>query len=471
MTGLRFRALILLITLTILFAVPVQAAVEPPTVVAHAAVVLDVETGKILFAKNERERMFPASVTKLLTLLVALDYLKPDEFVVSGQEVNSIPYDSSKAYHKVGETLLVENLYRGLIIPSGNETACIVAIEVARRQTGRADIPYAEAERVFAGLMNEKAKSIGATGTNFVNPHGYHNPQHYSTAYDLALISMEVMKDPLVARIAAETEFSGNGAGPNPPEGALTQEYNWKTHNMLIAADNPQYAYSYGTGIKTGLTAEAGKCLAASATKDGRSLISVVLFSEDPDRWVDSINLLEYGFNAFAIRTVAESGVELDTVAVDKPRIGEPETINILSTGNYSDLLSEGEVSRITQRLEYDEAVLAKKLQATQITTQITLKTPIKEGDPVGKIIYSLDGQDIFEAPIVAGLTALERNFNSDVDYYMGKVTGFLFSVQAIPYYVIFVLLLILFIQWRVNHKRREHSRSGFNAGKRRRYR
>ena len=157
--------------------------------VSPSVILVEQSTGKILYSKDEHKKMYPASMTKILTALVALEHLKPEELIVAGPEVNGVPYDSSKAGHKNGETLQVENLIRGLIIPSGNETACIVASAVAKKQTGNDSISYEEAEKIFCNLMNEKAKSLGASESNFVNPHGYHNEHHYTTAYDMALIA------------------------------------------------------------------------------------------------------------------------------------------------------------------------------------------------------------------------------------------------------------------------------------------
>ena len=204
-----------------------------PSVSAVSAILIDQATGKVLFSKEADKRMYPASTTKLLTALVTLDYLSPDEFVVAGDEINAIPYDSSKAYHILDETIKVENLIRGLIIPSGNETACIAAREVARRVSENEDIAYPDAERLFCRLMNEKAKYLGAVSTNFVNPHGYHNDNHYTTAHDMALISVEALNNPLIKQIVQEKEFIGNGAGVNPNLSWITQEYKWSTHNEL----------------------------------------------------------------------------------------------------------------------------------------------------------------------------------------------------------------------------------------------
>ena len=185
----------------------------PPNVNAQSAILMEQGTGKVLYAKNERQRMYPASITKVLTAIVALEYLDPEEIVTTGTEVNAVPYDSSTAGHLVGESLKVENLIRGLFIPSGNETGCVAAAAVVKKAGYGESMAYGEIERIFSNILNEKARELGAMDTNFVNPHGYHDANHYTTAYDAALFCSAAMENELIRRIAGETEFYGNGAG------------------------------------------------------------------------------------------------------------------------------------------------------------------------------------------------------------------------------------------------------------------
>ncbi|MGN1231492.1 MAG: D-alanyl-D-alanine carboxypeptidase family protein, partial [Anaerotignum sp.] len=134
-----------------------------PDVVAASAILIEASTGTILYEKNPDQKMYPASMTKMLTALVAMDYFEPEELIQVGTEINEVSLDSSKAGHQVGETLTMKNAIRGLIIPSGNDSANVVAAAVARRTENDENLGFAKCEAVFTELMNQKAKELGAT--------------------------------------------------------------------------------------------------------------------------------------------------------------------------------------------------------------------------------------------------------------------------------------------------------------------
>ncbi|MCL2666064.1 MAG: hypothetical protein FWE82_10660, partial [Defluviitaleaceae bacterium] len=155
---------------------------------AKAAVLIEFTTGKILFEKDSDLKIYPASMTKMMTALVALDYLTTDQIFIVGDEIFALAGNLMRAGHQVGESVCVMTLLNLLLIRSGNETACVLALNTAKAAAGK-NMAYQEAEKIFCRLMNEKARKIGAVNTNFTNPHGGHNDEHYSTAYDISLIS------------------------------------------------------------------------------------------------------------------------------------------------------------------------------------------------------------------------------------------------------------------------------------------
>ena len=451
------------ILLAALFLIPVRPAfAEDIYISGKSAILVDVATGKVLYAKNETERMYPASLSKILTALVALEYLSPDELVTVGHEIDGVPYDASKAGHKVGELITVENLIRAAMIKSGNESCHVLAHQVAQRVKDEdEELSYNGEERLFARLMNEKARSLGAINSNFVNSHGYHNPSHYTTAQDMAIISQAALKNDLIASIAKQSAFAGNGAGENPPEGAFTQNYNWESTNQLLS--KPEFFYQYATGLKTGFTDQAGQCLAATAEKDGRQLVSVILFSQDPDRWTDSAKLLEYGFDNFSFMEVQRPDEVVDTLYAHNPRLGETGEVPILTFGRYSDLYSEDEFKRITSSIVYNESLIYEYTEEERaepgFKAEMRLTTPVEEGISLGKINYYLDDELIFSSDIISGAKILERTFNSDVDYYVARAKDAAFSGAAIPYWVGGVLLLVgIFhlIWWNIRRKKRK---------------
>lgn len=455
------KAVITLLFCCCLCGRPVPAFAEAPAnpdahIQAKAAILVEQESGRVLYQRKANDKMYPASMTKILTALVALDYLAPDEIVVAGAEVNAVPYDSSKAGHFAGESLLVENLIRGLIIPSGNETACVAANAVARRVQAGTEMTYTQAEKLFCSLMEKKARALGAKSSNFVNPHGYHSPDHYTTASDMALIARAAMSNPLIAEIADEKEFIGNGAGSMPDPILKTQLYEWRTHNYLIGAG--EYSYPYATGIKTGYTYEAGDCLAAAATKDGISLIAIVFDSSDPGRWTDCIRLFDYGFETFAHREVQRPGAILDTVSVANALLGESDTLEITARGSSSCYLSEDELARVQREIFYDGAFLAtedeiendaldkekrsrkkdgkdEKASAPETAGGVTLIAPIQQYAVVGEIRYTLEGETIFTDQVIATRGIAERTSKSDRQYYVNELKKDVFSFGAIPYW------------------------------------
>ena len=435
---------------------------------AEAAILVEQTTGRQLYGKNEHKRMYPASMTKILTALVALDYLEPDEFIILGEELRETPANSSIAYLEPGETILMEHLLRGLLIMSGNEAGCAIAYNTAKRIKGVADIDYDEAEKLFSDLMNIKAAELGALDTHFTNPHGFHDENHYSTAYDIALFSRAFLEVPLLAKIVAETTFTGNSAGDEPPEGALTLEHSWLTHNKLIM-DSEEGYYTYANGIKTGFTDEAGNCIAASAEKDGVKLISVVFFSPEPGVWVDSKTMMEYGFNNYSFFDVQKSNELLEQAVIGRPRLGEPALLDVLSKGSFRDFYSKEEIRRIKRKIVYDESFLDKPDNDVTLGAAV-LKPPIMKGDVLGKVSYYLDGQVIYTDDAIAAADTYKRTLGSDLNYYLNLVKKNLFNKSAVPYWIGGAAILAAFIIiLTVRHRKRKRNQR-FSMYRRRRW-
>lgn len=426
---------------------------EAPYVVAKSALLIDEDSGKVLYSKNENERVYPASLTKLLTLIIAREYIDEDEIVVIGDEINQVPWDSSKAGHVVGESILGINLFRGLIIPSGNETANVVAMYVAREVTGKDDISYKEAEKVFAEVMNEKAKELGCTDSNFVTPSGYHDDNHYTTAHDMMLIMQEAMKDDLIREIVSEKEFKGNGAGDKATPDMITQDYDWVSHNSLLRSND--YVYPYATGMKTGYTSEAEGCLAASATKGDENLLCVVFYSPDPYRWEDTISLFDYGFNNYGNVDIQNSGDVTAVNYIDNPMLGESDELELVTTEDEKLFLNDYESDSLSKEIVYNEDLISEN---TTEDGEMQLKTPIEKGQTVGEIVYSVYGEEVYRDNLVSTRDVGERTFKTDASYYWGKTKEFVTSWKMIPTTIIFIVVLGFIIR-NVNKYRRKRRR------------
>ena len=431
---------------------------------AGAAILIEAETGKVLYEKNAHQRMYPASTIKILTAMILLDFFEPHEFITVGAEVHMTPPLSSVGGHFQGETLTVENAVRALFLPSGNDTSNTVARAVATRSQPHGNMTIEQTEQYFAGLMNDLARELGATNSNFVNAHGFHHPEQVATAADLAMITQAAIQNPVIARIAAETSFEGYGAGTLPDPDVRTRMYTWRSHNALLNEESDFY-FPYATGFKTGFTTPAGHCLVATATKDGVTLISVVLYSDIPGRWIDSIALFEYGFATYAHQTVQQAGV-LGEVTLQNVRLGYDDVLEFAVDLPFTAFLSEAELQRVQRTFVFDEALIAPPAEnegggvEEEGETRIILLAPIEEGDFLGTVIYTLDGEIIHSDMLVATRTVEERTFASDMAYYWDLVTTFVFSLRGIILglgLLLFIIIVFIFISKIKGQRRRRN--------------
>jgi len=236
-----------------------------------ACILMDVNTGRVLYAKNENIKLPMASTTKIMTVILAIESGRLDEIVTISR--NASIQEGSSVYLREGEKIKLEDLLYAIMLRSGNDAS----VAVAEHLCGSVE--------KFAELMNKKAKEIGAYNTNFTNPHGLHDDNHYTTAYDLGLITCYALKNDKFAEIVKTKKKTIPG-----PE-----EENWD--RVLTNKNKMLWQFDGGDGVKTGFTKKAGRCLVASATRNNWQLVSVVL--NCADMWDVSSQLLEYGFNNY----------------------------------------------------------------------------------------------------------------------------------------------------------------------------
>ena len=423
---------------------------------APSAILTDLASGRVLYAHNEHARMYPAGLTKMLTAIVALDYLNPEDVIVVGNEVNNV--SGILSGHRVGEHITVHNLLRGLMIQNGNDSGAILALQTVQAQRNRSNIPFTNAVEEFSIKMNRRARELGALNSNFMNPNGLHHDNHYTTAYDLALIARAFMQHPLLAEIAGEPEFYGNSLGDVYIEGnPFTVYHHWVDTNELISGG--VFHYTYATGIRSGTTTPASDCLAAAAYRRGVGLIAIVLASPDPGRWQDARILFDYGFATYGYHTVVEEGQHIDTVPVSNAMLGEPDRLEIVSANEFTMLLSQTQLSRLDRSIIIEEHFIAENGD-----DGIMLLAPIEAEEILGKIIYTLDGQVVFEGEIKAYNTVWARSLDSDMDYYIAFIRDNIFSIRALPFWIggIGILVGIAGIYLAVAERRRsQRSRYG----------
>ncbi|MGZ9585571.1 D-alanyl-D-alanine carboxypeptidase family protein [Paenibacillus marinisediminis] len=256
---------------------------------ATAATVIDAATGEILFYKNDKKRLPPASTTKIMTALVALESTNPDEGVMVGDEVLWTEEDESTAGLKPGQLMTWQELITAMMLPSGNDAARTIAVQVGMKYAP-AGATREEAYQTFVQLMNKRAASLGMNDTHYMNPHGMHDKRHYTTANDLSKLAREAMNNELFREIVEEKQ---DNLGVT-----YQDQYSEQTvvnRNQLLQPDSSYY-YEGAIGIKTGFTDQAGYCLVSSAVREGTEVIAVVLHSGMEEVWTDSHALLDYGF-------------------------------------------------------------------------------------------------------------------------------------------------------------------------------
>jgi len=267
---------------------------DMPGIMAQSAILMDAKTRAVLWEKNGDMPMYPASTTKIMTALAAIDWIETGSVLRVGDEANKAGAGSSIAGLDYGEEISFENLLNALLLPSGNDAAYVLAVNAARIASGNRNMPIDEAVAFFVDMMNRKASELGAGQTHFTNPDGYHDEGHTTTAYDLALIAREAMESALFrevvstehVRIDDYRQFNEND----------TAYRDWYNTNELIRRGGSNY-YEYATGIKTGHTESAGYCLAASASKGSDTVIAVVLGSTQEAVFADARILLEACFD------------------------------------------------------------------------------------------------------------------------------------------------------------------------------
>ncbi|MCL2566279.1 MAG: hypothetical protein FWE24_10840 [Defluviitaleaceae bacterium] len=469
------KTLITFIFLTIIllsgFAPLYTSALAMPEVEGRSLILMEQSTGTVLFDVNPGVRIFPASTTKILTAIVMREHIGPEEIILIGPEVNMTPPGSSRAFLSEGSYISGINLLRGIIVTSGNDTSNVIAAEVARRVSGNAYMLFDEAERIFVDLMNEKARELGAYNSNFMNAHGFHHEQHFSTAMDMAVIARAALSDPLLRQIFAESYYEGPGVTGEIPEGMRVSNYNWTTGNMLLVEDNAHF-FPYATGMRTGFHNHANHALVSSASKDGFDLIAAAFQSRIDVRFRDSIAMFNFGFDNFGFTQIQRDGTVIDNIAFHNPMLGEITHMDVKVVGDYTQILQIREFDRVIPTINYRMSLFHTPTEeelegeGDDPDPGPRLILPVEEGDVLGEIIYTLNGAEIFRADIVATMTAMPRTMETDFYFYRGRFFEFIGSRGAIPIWIGAGIVFLLILRWILRLIRRKKRRKMFDNRK-----
>lgn len=380
------RILSIVLTVFVLInAAPVVSfgATEPPAILAETAIVIDAKTGQVLYDKNMNDQREPASTTKVITALLALENLDLNKTVTIDAET---PFtEGSRIYLLEGENIRVEQLMYALLLESANDAAVALGKEIA------GSVP------AFADMMNQRAEELGAKNTHFVNPNGLHEEGHLTTAYDLAMIAKAAMKNEEFRKLVSTYRYV------IPATNMQDTRYLYNTNRLiydehtkvLVNGVQRPAKYDGATGIKTGYTSHAGGCLIAGAKRGDTELISVVMKSTDEGRFADSIALLDYAFANYKSVKTMDAGTILGEIPV---KHGSERKVQVVAKEDaYATLPFEASPSLVNTKIRLDE-----KVQAPVAKGQKVGEVEIYEGDQLLGKVDAITTADIPEGGILS---------------------------------------------------------------------
>ncbi|MDO4547746.1 MAG: D-alanyl-D-alanine carboxypeptidase family protein [Clostridia bacterium] len=340
---------------------------EAEDITGRAAIVVDQTTGEILFSKNADRQLYPASTTKIMTCLIALERCELDEVVTVPQVAVNIPYDSSRVPVRAGEEITMLDLLYGMMIKSGNDAAIAIAVHISG------------SIEAFAEVMNERARQIGCQNTNFVNPHGYHDPDHVTTAYDMSLIARTAMQNRTFREIASAKTYTM--ASTN-----YREKLRLETPISMYVATNRFY-YPDLVGIKTGYHSKAGYCFVGASEKDGVGLISVVFRTDENGRWRDTTRLMDYADTRYVKYDLSQLIDKAEITASIQNSAADDEGHGLMKLALAPGSTLDGYYLRLLPEHE-DETI---KNFASRLTIEYTsdLQAPISQGDILGTLRIS----------------------------------------------------------------------------------
>lgn len=336
-----------------------------PNIKSPAAILIDANTGQVLYEKNIDEQFYPASITKIMTAMLLLEEGDLDKVVEIGEDVpNLIEQGSSQIYLIPGEKLTRKQLLYALLVDSANDAAVSIAQDVSGSVEN------------FAKRMNEKAEELGATNTHFVNPHGLHDDDHYVTARDMAIIAREAMKNSTFRDAVSTVRYI------IPKTNKQDTRYLYNGNRLIKETSYKNYFYEDAVGIKTGYTTVAKNTLVGGAHRNNLDLITVVLNANGTEVYEDTHELLNYGFANYTTQTAVKEGEVVEEITFENAK----DSLPLLAGETLKFSTSKNNNSKIDSSIEIPK----------------DLSLPIKKDEVVGTMHFSLKGQEIDSVPLIA---------------------------------------------------------------------
>ena len=439
MKNRRFPAAVLLLAIlcSLSFSFRAAAAREgEPKIRSNAAILYEVTSGELVYEKNGKQKAYPASTTKIMTALLALENCEMDEPVtVTRAALNTVSPGSSIAGLQNGEVLSMYEMLECLLVASGNDAASVIAVHIGGTVAQ------------FVEMMNERSRELGCTSTHYTNPSGLHDEEHYTTAEDLLKVTVEAMKHPEFVEIVGSAQVT------IPETNKVDHPRYFNNTNQLISqAVTSVNLYSKATGIKTGHTTPAGYCLVSSAENGDLSYIAVVLggyIDENTGRnysYVDSINLFLWGFSDFKYRTIVSTSDLVKELEVDLAK--EKDFVILRAAEDVTAFLHEDDDI---------DAIFTKT-----ISVQENITAPVERGDILGTMTI-LRGSEVYARVDLVATNTVER---SEGLYYFEQLGAFFerplvraFVALLLAALIVYIIFVILYNKRRRNINRRKRQR------------
>ncbi len=414
-----------ILLLFVIINIPTCTFAEKLEISSKAAILIDAETGKILYEKNIHKILYPASTTKIITAILAIENGNLNDTVVVDREA-TLGVSGSHIALEPGEIFTLEELLYALLIESANDAAKAIAIHISG------------SVEQFAELMNEKATSLGAINTNFVNPNGLPDDNHVTTAYDLALIANHAMKNETFRTIVSNYLYTIGTTNKKSEPRYL------KSHNRLLYSDEKilvdgKYVpikYYGAIGVKTGYTIKAHNCLVSAATRNNQTMIAVVLKASGKNVFIDTHKLLNYGFDNFTQKKLSFQNEFISNISV-----------------------KAGNIPLVTGIIKNDLVVVVPKNKENSIIKNIKLYdnivAPLQKGQTIGKADYLIDGEIIGSVDIVSAMSIdkepIYSLFDTQNDNFVLKKWW-----SWIVILILFGVILIKYRKYKIKRRRRK---------------
>ncbi|WP_303867951.1 D-alanyl-D-alanine carboxypeptidase family protein [Acetobacterium wieringae] len=436
------RKIGLLLILILVFGTSgVLAAGLPAYGADEGVIIYEVNSGDVLFAQKQNEKFYPASTTKLMTALVAIEHGDLNENFTVGDEIESLDADSSTAGLEVEEVLSLNELLYALLLPSGNDAAETIAVNIGRKIAGDSSISSEKAYETFVAEMNKKAKDLGMTGSNFTNPHGLHSSNHYTTPADMLILAKAAFEETTIKAITRakvhevqtnKTKHKWNNSNlllyPNFNE--LSEEY--RVANNL-SGTNPVFN-GYATSGKTGFTEEAKKCLVFEGEGNDKNMIGIILYADETVLFKEASDTINAVIKEYELMEWSNPEDEERVVQVVNYHVFDGNKLKYKTNDPLITAVPQANQDSYTAKVKWDETKVIGD------DTLTNLEADVKAGEQIGELqVYN--GETFVEAtPVYAVNDMKARNWTDYPILY--------WYVTIIVILILLAILRIMFVQF-----------------------